>query len=258
MAGPLRNEADFWVRNRIRLRRGPAPLPFEPKAGLFSPEGQREADRLVAQYGLEQWAVQSGRRDFAASLFYAAMVEHGLSKAEVTLPDPLQALDAGAGDWFYVRPLAQLLRRFGGGRSLSLDGVELDAFALYRGFRSRMDFAERFMAGEPGLRYLPSDIREYRQPVDLALMLFPFLFKEDALRWGLPGRTLRPAEVLSHVWGLIKPGGTLLVANLGEQEREAQQRLLAEAGIPITWSGPFTAPLFQYKQIRYVSVIRRK
>lgn len=213
----------------------------------------------MAAYGLDRWQEEAGRTDFAASLFYAAMVEAALRGAGVTLPDPLTALDAGAGDWFYVRPLYGVLRSFGAAvpRDVSLDGVELDAYALYRGWRSRFDWAEAYVGGLPGVQYLPGDIGAYRRPVDLALMLFPFLFAADAERWGLPRRYLQPAAVLDCVWRLVRPGGALLIANLGEVERTEQLRLLAQAGLRPVWSERFDSPLFSYELPRFVTVIVR-
>jgi SAM-dependent methyltransferase len=260
MLGWLRNEVDFRMRQWIRLRRGPARLPGEPKDGLFAGAAAAEAERLVAAYGLERWRTESGRTDFAASLFYAAMVETALREASVSLPDPLTVLDAGAGDWFYVRPLHGMMRWYGRSepREVSLDGVELDAYALYRGWRSRFDWAEAYVGGLPGVRYLAGEVAAYRRPVDLALMLFPFLFPADARRWGLPRRYVQPEAVLAHVWSLVRPGGTLLIANLGEAERKEQGRLLREAGLQPVWSERFESPLFSYDQPRYVWVITRK
>lgn len=217
--------------------------------------------RLTATYHLDEWQALSGRTDFAASLFYLAMVESALAGAGVALPDRLHALDAGAGDWFYVRALYGLLERFSsasGQRQVLLDGVELDAYSLYKGFRSRRDWAEAYVGELAGVRYLPGDIRRYTQPVDLALMLFPFLFSPDLRRWGLPRRFLRPAELLGHVWSLVKPGGALIVANLGEAERLEQGRLFAEAGLKPVWGEPFASPLFSYSTPRFVWVLRRE
>ncbi|MFZ5817749.1 MAG: hypothetical protein ACOY93_21055 [Bacillota bacterium] len=255
----LRNAIDYPIRHLIKLRRGAPPLPAEPKDGLFPPAVQAEADRLVRTYGLERWARQSGRTDFAASLFYLQMLERALEEGRVRLPSPVTAVDAGCGDWFYVQALHGLLRHHGSEppRTVILDGVEVDAWALYAGFRSRYDWAQAYAAGCDGATYLPQDIRQYRREVDLALMLFPFLFADDLRRWGLPRRYLRPGEYLRHVWGLLKPGGWLVVANLGGAERIEQHRLLAEAGIPIGWWGEHSSPLFAYEQPRYLTVARR-
>lgn len=260
LLGWLRNAIDYPIRQLIRLRRGLPALPAEPKDGLFPPPVQAEAERLVRCYGLERWAQQSDRTDFAASLFYLQMLERAMEEGGVALPPRVTALDAGCGDWFYVQALYGLLQHHGApaGRPVELDGVELDAWALYEGFHSRYDWARAYAFGCDGAAYLPQDIRRYNRPVDIAFMLFPFLFADDLRRWGLPRRFLRPGDYLRHVWGLVKPGGWLVIANLGEAEREAQHRLLTEGGIPVHWWSMHTSPLFNYEQPRFVTVIQRR
>ncbi|MFZ5826235.1 MAG: hypothetical protein ACOY94_18220 [Bacillota bacterium] len=257
--GWLRNAIDYPIRQMIRLRRGAPRLPAEPKEGLFPPRAQAEAARLARSYGLDRWARESRRTDYAASLFYLQMLERAFHEAGVALPNPVTALDAGCGDWFYVRALHGLLRYYGSAtpRAVTLDGVEVDAWALYEGFHSRYDWAQAYMAGCPGASYLPGDIRRYDRPVDVAFMLFPFLFPDDLRRWGLPRRFLRPAEYLRHVWGLVKPGGWLVIANLGEAERAEQHRLLKEASISVRWFATHTSALFEYDKPRQLTVAQK-
>lgn len=255
----LRNELDYQLRNRLRLRRGLPQIPAETKEGLFPPDAQPEADRLVREYHLADWAVRSPRTDFAASLFYLQMLERALREAGAALPSSVKASDAGAGDWFYGRALYRLLQHYGTTepRQVALDGVEVDAYALYSGFHSRRDWAEAYVAGLPGVRYLPGDIRGYTQQVDLALLLFPFLFEGDVSRWGLPRRYLRPGELLDHVWGLVAPGGYLLIANVSEAEHQELMRLLEERHLPICWTGSHESALYAYPSPRYLTVLGR-
>jgi len=257
LLGWLRNELDFRLRMALRLRRPGARLPAEDKEGLFEPDLQEEVRRLVQTYGLQRWERESGRIDFAASLFYLQMIERALVEADVRLPPIVTVLDAGCGDWFYVQALYGLLHRFGGERPVLLHGVEVDAYRPYAGLRSRMDWAEVYMGGLPGVAYLPGDIRQFSQPVQFACLLFPFLFSADVRRWGLPKRYLQPAELLAHLFGLVAPGGTLVIANLGEAERDEQQRLLAVAGLTPAWQGQHESRLFAYRQARYVTVVRK-
>jgi hypothetical protein len=248
---------DYPIRQAVRWRRGAVQLPAEPKEGLFGPEAAPEVARLMAGYPMGRWPELSERTDFAASLFYLQMLERALDEAGVALPDPVAALDAGPSDWFYVQALHALLAHHGTERprQVALDGVELDAYRLYEGFRSRYDLAEAYMAGLEGVRYLAQDVRRYHRPVDVAFMLYPFLFRPDHSRWGLPRRTLQPAALLAHVAGLVKPGGAIVIANQGEAERVEQHRLLAEAGLPVAWWARHDSPLFAYEPERYVTVV---
>lgn len=247
------------MRRLIKLRRGPAKPACEAKDGLFSPAGLAEATRLERTFALEGWRLDSGRLEYRTSLFYAAMVEAALIHARLRLPHTLRVLDAGAGDWFYVRALHGLLSRYDtqAPRQVELDGLELDAWALYKGFRSRHDWAETYLGNTPGCRYLPGDLLAYTREVDLSLMLFPFIFAPELRQWGLPDRFLRPETNLAHVWSLVRPGGALIIANSGEAEHVEQLRMMSSLGIPASWSARFESPLAQYPTHRFVTISKK-
>lgn len=253
-------DLDYPLRQLFRFKRKGLAPPAEPKDGLFSPEAQAEAERLVADYGLDAWQGVSSRWAFAGSLFYLEMLERAFREGGVSLPPRAKVLDAGPSDWFYVRPLRELLCRFDTDvpREVHLDGVEVDAFQVYRDLHSRYDWAQIYLEGVPDTHYWPMDVRKYHESVDLALMLFPFLFSEDLLRWGLPRRYLKPAALLAHVWARVKPGGYLAIANQGAAEREEQHRLLAAAGMPIAWWARHDSDLYAYEPERYVTVVGPK
>lgn len=263
--GRLRNELDFPLRQAIRWRRPGVRLPAESKENLFSPAGLAEARRLVERYGLEAWERQSERRAFAASLFYLQMAERAFEEGGVTLPATggVTALDAGCGDWFYVQALHALLQRFGikdgHPRRVRLDGVELDAYCLYPGLRTRQDWAEAYAAGLPETRYIPGDLRAYSGEVEMAFLFFPYIFAPDLIEHGrLPARFLRPGEYLAHVWGRVKPGGWLVIVNLGPAEQTEQRRLLDEAGLPVAWSSRHESDLYRYREPCYVTAVGPK
>ncbi|MEB3224118.1 MAG: hypothetical protein VKS61_18750 [Candidatus Sericytochromatia bacterium] len=250
-------EVDFPVRSKIRWRRGTPRLPGEPKAGLFDPEGQPEADRLVTEYGLEAWAEASGRGAFECSLIYLHMLERAFTAAGVQLPPNLSAVDVGPCDWFYVRTAHAFLQRWRTNqpRSVSLDGVELDAWRLYLDLRSRADWAEAYIGGLPGVTYHGMDGLAYDRPVDVALLFFPFLFMSDHRQWGLPRKLLRPEALLAHVVRLLRPGGVLFIANQGAKERDFQHALLAQRGLTVRWSELYRHPLAAFEPEWYVTVV---
>jgi hypothetical protein len=249
---------DFPLRRLVRWRRGGAAFAPEPKAGLFSGEAETEAARLVATYGLGAWEARANRHDFAVSLGYLQGLERAFREAGVTLPAQVSALDAGPSDWFYVQAQHALLSRYGAEnpREVALDGVELDAYRLYKNLRSRHDWAMCYIGDLAGVRYMAQDVRRYDRPVDLAFMLYPFLFADDHNRWGLPRGLLRPEALLAHVSGLIRPGGYLVIANQGAAEREAQHRLLEAAGLSVIWWSRHDTALFAFEPERYLTVVR--
>lgn len=249
-------ELDYPIRQAVRWRRGAPTLAGEPKEGLFEGAARPIANRLIAEYGLEEWRRVSSRTDLATSLVYLEMLERVFTETGHVLPDPVVALDAGPSDWFYVRALHAFLARWGGPRAVRLDGVELDPYRLYDDLRSRHDWAAAYMGGLAGVRYLAMDVRAYREPVDVAFMFYPFIFEADHRRWGLPRRHLRPGEHLAHVAGLVKPGGLLMIVNQGPAERDEQHRLLAEAGLPIAWWAEHPSALWTYPEPRFVTAVR--
>lgn len=248
-------DLDWRLRNTFRWRRGAPALPHAPKDGLFGPEAAPEAARLIQTYGLEAWAEAAGREALATSLFYVQLVERALREAGVELPDPLAAVDVGTSDWFYVRGLHAVLAH--GGRHVTLDGLEVDPWRVYRDGYSRLDHALAHIGPLAGVNFLPGDACSYDRPVTLAFMFYPFLFRPDLVGWGLPRRMLRPASLLAHVAGRLVPGGWLIVTNLSEAEREAQHRLLEEAGLEIVWWAEHASALWQYDSPRFVTVARQ-
>jgi hypothetical protein len=55
----------------------------------------------------------------------------------------------------------------------------------------------------------------------------------------------------------VRPGGWLVVANHGAAEREAQHRLLAEAGLEIVWWDRHDSALFEPEPERYMTMVRK-
>lgn len=248
-------ELDFPLRRFLRWRRGPWPLPAHDKRGLFSLAAQGEAVRLTARYALGDWPVVSSRDGYAASLFYLALLEHAFSQANLKLPRCVRAVDVGVNDWFYVRPLHAFL--MDGGREVSLDGIEIDAYRICPDRYTTIDHAEAHIGSLPNCRYLVCDALNYHEAVDIALMFFPFIFREDHRQWGLPRAQLNPARLLLHVYHLLKPGGILIIVNQGEAERDEQRRLLETNGLAITLQTSFESPLYNFDARRYVTVVRQ-
>lgn len=251
-------ELDFPLRQRIHWRRGAPKLPHESKRGLFNPDAAPGARRLVQTYDLQAWERGSGRGAFEASLFYLEMLERAFATANVSLPDKLRAVDVGPSDWFYVQTLHAFLTlwRAPSPREVCLDGVELDPWRLYRDLRSRADWAQAYIGSLPAVQYLTTDIRHYEQAVQVAFLFFPFLFRADLRRWGLPRRYLQPAALLNHVVSLVEPGGVLFIVNQGEAERDAQHAFLRAAGLEVTWSDRHVSPLATFEPERYITLVQ--
>ncbi|PWH20239.1 MAG: hypothetical protein DDG59_00840 [Anaerolineae bacterium] len=259
----LRNGADYPLRQFFRWRRGDVRWKDEPKESLFAdlPAAERFSAEQLAQhlrqtYHLDHWYHHSRARIYRESLYYLALLEQAFQKADLHLAATVTCADVGPSDWFYVQALYALLRWYEApqGRKVTLHGYERDAFRVYADFYSRYDHALAYLKGLEGVSYIPRAFEAQPRRYDLILMLFPFVFLEDHLLWGLPKRLFQPAALLAAVWESLKAGGGLVIANQGLAEHQAQQRLLTEASIPIRAAFRFDSPLFRYSLERYVLV----
>lgn len=259
----LRNGADYPLRQFFRWRRGIIDWKNEPKETLFAdlPPSERHIAEQIAQtlrekYHLEDFYQHSRARIYRENLYYLSLLETALQRAAFHLGEQVTCADVGPSDWFYVPALSALLRWYEApqGRKISLYGYERDAFRVYADFHSRYDHAMSYIKDLEGVTYLPQAFERQAQQFDLILMLFPFVFLDDHLRWGLPKSTFQPAALLAAVWDSLKPAGGLVIANQGLAEHKAQRRLLDEAAIPIQAAFRFDSPLFRYSLERYVLV----
>jgi len=227
-------------------------------AGLASQDAAR-AGVLIERYGLAGLVERGRRRDVLENLYYLELITSGLERAGATLLERVEAVDVGVSDWFYAPALVAALRwwRARRPREPVVWGIETDPGQRYADGHTREDWARWHTAGLPEATYLTDDARRWDRPVDVATMLFPFLFSRDSDDWGLPRRLFRPAELLGRVWSCLRPGGVLLVASQGERERDEQRRLLARTRIETT-TEPFESAFWSYELARYLHVARKQ
>ncbi len=262
----LRNRFDYGLRQASRWNRGGLALGNQPKDNLFADlpleqraQAEQQEAALRAQYRLEALYQHSSRDNYRENLYYLQLLQHAFERSQAALPDPLQAVDIGPSSWFYVRALERFLRLWQapGERTLELAGYEADPYRVYQDLYARRDHALAYCAGLQGVSYIPTAFTPLAQGWDLALMFFPFVFLKDHLEWGLPQELHRPGELLAQAWESLRPGGVLLVVNQGEPENQAQQALLAAAGITPRAQFRFESPLYRYSLARCVHVAVR-
>jgi hypothetical protein len=257
-----RNALDYPLRRLIRFERPvrgvePAGLAASLE-GLASGDAARAAE-LVERYGLEGLVARGRRRDVLENLYYLELITTGLERADAALPARVEALDVGVSDWFYAPALVAALRRWRAERprELAVWGLETDPGQRYADGHTREDWARWHTAGLDEAHYLTDDARRWDRPVDVATMLFPFLFSRDSDDWGLPRRLFRPTDLLARAWSCLRPGGVLLVANQGQAERDEQRRLFERAAIEAQ-TAPFESAFWEYDLPRYVHVARKR
>ena len=143
-------------------------------------------------------------------------------------PD-LQVADIGAKNFF----LAPLLDAFFRARGFSpeIHGIEVDAFRRYGDFRLRAQYGEFYASQIEKGRFYPINFLDFERPLDLALLLNPFVTESPLLAWGLPLRFLDPQALLDHARHLLTPNrGLLLVSHPSEDELQINVRLARRAG----------------------------
>lgn len=262
----LRNRADYPLRQVIRLRRGGFRFRNESKGSLYAHLSSNEQDlaqaqaaRLRTDYHLDGLYADSTAENYRENLFYLELLARAFEQAEVTLPAAVKAADVGASHWFYVQALYALLKYWGcpRGRTVQLTGYEIDAYRVYADVRSRYDHAQAHLRGLDGVQYIPHGFVSQPATFDLILELFPFVFIDDHLNWGLPRPLFNPSALLCDAWASLKPDGVLVIVNQGEAEHRAQRQLLESAGIPPLCAFQHASSLFSYDLPRFVLVSRR-
>lgn len=226
-------------------------IPGEPLDRLY-PEGseaERERKRLIQAYGLE-WPDE--RPNFQENLHVVGLLEAALAEHAKELPPELSVLDVGAKDWHYLPGLWRFLRRVGApeGRSLHLTGIELDPYHRYVDGYTRFDYAQAYMEGCPGSRYLIGDVREHAGRYDLALVLFPFWRQEEVLAWGLPGRFFDIDGLLGNVRAQVRPGGLILVTAFRSEAPWAEPTITRLAW-PVLDQGEWRSPFLRTSPARW-------
>lgn len=262
----LRNSIDYPLRQLFRWSRPGLETQNENKERLFahlSEHRRRSAEGtaayLLAKYHLKLLYENSSADNYRENLFYLELLEGALDATAAVFPPAIAAADIGASHWFYVQALYNLLRwwQTAAGRAVALCGYELDAYRVYVDFHSRADHARAHMRGLDNVRYRPAGFEKQPAQFDLITMLFPFVFLDDHLAWGLPRNSFAPRQLLAEAWSSLKPGGVLIVVNQGEDEHTAQCEMMQAAGIQPLAAYRHDSLLLQYDLARFVAVARR-
>ncbi len=262
----LRNAVDYPLRQLFRWRRRGLRFRNEPKDHLFDhlpPAQQLAAETIEARlrrtYHLAALREDSTRQNYRINLFYLELLERACDEAGVSLPDPVRAVDIGPSHWFYVQGLYALLRHYQSpaDRAVDLTAYEADAWRVYRDLRSRLDHAVAHRRDLPA-RYLPEAFVPQPGGWDVVLLLFPFVFRRDHLRWGLPRRLFDPRRLLESAWASVAPGGALWIVNQGEAEHQAQRASLEALGIPVAAALAHESLLYHHDLVRHALVARRR
>jgi SAM-dependent methyltransferase len=253
------NQLAFAARSQLRWSRGTVELPTEGKDGLFDwlegavrREVRATATMLERRYDLGGLRARSTQLVFAENL---ALVDR-LAELFGDLAPPtssgavIRALDVGCGVFQYASGLQRWLAWHAAEqpRAVTLRGIEIDGFGVYRDGYSRADHARAHaaLAGN-GTTFEVADFAGLSiPPQDLVTMFYPFLSAYPLLRWGSPISHLRPRRLLRAAVAALRPGGQLVVANQTETEFGRLAHLLAGEPVELVRRSSFGTRLVPY------------
>ncbi len=244
--GDLTREIAFRWRS---LARASAPAwkrvagTWDAVEGRLDPKGRRRLRRLRSRHGetMDRWP----RLLTAVEMHEAAYVLDSLEAigcAPTGTSSP--SLDVGSKN-------GSNLPAFAAFRPGPWDLVEIDAHRRYLTLATRRAHGERVARAYPGCRFVSGDVAALQGPYDLVTWILPFVDPGPHAAWGLPARLFDPARLLSRVTDLVEPGGTLVVVNQGEVERDLQGELFAAGGIGAASLGPIRTELSPFRRTRY-------
>ena len=208
----------------IRWSRGKAVLRQEPKDDLFAylkggrHDAEARAAELYLRYDLEPLACLSTRSQYRKNLYLLDSLEKATQGLSLHFRENrgTTAIDIGSQDWYYVFALERWLRKHNRSNRepVKLTGIELDAYKLCTGFRSRIDYAIAYaeQTGNPDVRYVVDDFRKWREEGhDILFLFYPLVLRYQQLLWGLPLHVFDPEGIVASAAISIRSGGWMVV-----------------------------------------------
>jgi len=205
----LRNQIDFFARSCIRF-----PRPIPPSMPVPKNEVQFQAE--IAEFlNLLSWDTFLFERK-----------------------KPWRIADVGAKN-FSLSPLIDemFLEK---NLEVEIHGIEIDAFRRLSNFHTRADYGQYFASRARMANYHAIDFLDFSKPLDVILMLNPFVTPGPLQSWGLPLKHFRPGALFEHSKQLLKPQrGFLILSSPNEKEFQIASDLAKKAdfslGAPALW-----------------------
>ena len=267
------NSLAFALRRGLQWQRGSPELHDEDKSDLFdylSKEGDSRDEcearhgELLAAYDLSSLRAGSSRVDYRDNLYLLDVLETLFADQPQFESKAIRVVDVGSKNWNYVFALERFWRHWNGqqGRRVSMLGVEIDGYGVYRDLHSRFDHAKAYVeqTGNGAVQYRVQDLLRCEESgIDVVTMFYPFLTRYSLLQWGLPLACFRPREMIAEALGMLGDGGSLVVFNQTRVERDILRRIVADCGATIVTSVSIRSRLVHYyerTQDRWASLVR--
>lgn len=252
----LRNNIDFFLRQRLAFSRKNYSEENENKEGLFKGEVAERENFLLEKYDLENLKLNSTIQNYCENLYLIDILDEYLTP-NLSAPQPLSSsavLDIGCKNWSYAKAEYAFFKKYC--QNLQLDGIELDANRLYSNFYSRKEVAKFYIKGI-NANYVEGDFLKHSENYDFIIWILPFVVENPLVKWGLPLRYFQPEQMLKKAYELLKDGGYMLILNQGQAEHEAQIKLCEKLKIKYTTFGEVKSGFMNYNIERHLILIKK-
>ena len=159
----------------------------------------------------------------------------------------LSVLDIGSKNWFYAKGEYSFFKRYSD--KLYLDGVEIDAYRLYSNFYNRYEVAKFYIKDLENTSYIPDNLLNINKRYHYIICILPFVIIQPHRFWGLPDKYFYPKKLFEHAYSLLKPGGTMLIINQGQDEAEEQRNIIGERSFEVF---KLDSIFYKYKNERFL------
>lgn len=220
----LRNEIDFFIRNKTKFSRKNF---VETNSELIE---RNRLENLYTKEILSKYFNQSYKKQ-------------------------VRILDIGCKNWFYAKGEIEFFKNFC--EEVFLDGVEIDAFRLYSNFYSRYEVAKFYTKGLENTNYIADNLLNIKEKYDYIVWILPFVIKEPHKYWGLPEKYFYPEKLLQHAYSLLKENGEMLIINQGKTESQVQKLMLEKLNIRHEEIGEIKSEYFEYKNKRFGYFVKK-
>ncbi len=288
----LKNNIDFFLRQRLAFSRKNYSEQNESKNGLFEGETAEREKFLLEKYNLEHLKSNSTRQNYRENIYLLDILDKYFI-SNLSAPQPLSSstvLDIGCKNWSYAKAEYAFFKKYlteyylhsidypslaegskslisGEGintsftsnwdKNLQLDGIELDANRLYSNFFSRKEVAKFYTKGI-NANYIEGNFLNHNGEYDFIIWILPFVVENPLIKWGLPLRYFKPEQMLKKAYDSLTEGGSMLILNQGEAEHDAQIKLCEKLKIKYTTFGEVKSGFMHYNIERYLMIIQKE
>ncbi len=232
------NAFDFFLRNQLAWSRKGYQEPgitLNEIKDYLGPKSPADIDNLVIKYGfnsiLPHLSLMSALDNLVHLYLLDAMeIIPGESSALET--EKYKILDIGSKNFAYCLALEAFCKHSKYRCSLppEISGIEIDPHRLYSNFYSRQSYASYFTHLGSSISYHAGDFLTFpfSQTFHLITHFYPFVLKEPLLDWGLTLDKFQPMDGFQRVYDLLLTGGTFLLANTDEIEKDTSFEMIRE------------------------------